>query len=383
MTATQFANRQTWLNGNMTPSAVSQNIQNLRQQLMKSNNINSPYNVLDYGIIGDNKTDNTISFQSLINNVPVGSRIYFPTGNYFITDSIIMNTNRITIEGESNSETNLIFLPKANNKIMFYGTGNLDTVTYKNFSVTMGNASSFSGAIAFNHPAGDTRIHWDNVFITYFNRFGIAIGAGNPYYVIRNCRFQLIRDLTSSVIPIAIQSDGTNALTIINNRFLQNDRDITISAGTNIIVRGNTFESGATNGNTLIDYNIYFNNIKVLDYSDNYHEANFTETTASVLHLNDCVVPVVRGNYFNGQDGAVDKSDQFIQITGSNTRKPLIENNIFLEVINYFIQTNQPLSLRGNYYFDGGVELTDVNKISLRMNGFNLMQPDLHYNLYL
>jgi parallel beta-helix repeat protein len=79
----------------------------------------SIYNVLNYGAIGDNSTDNSVAIQTAINtaNASGGGTIYFPDGIYIVATTLILYSN-ITICGQSkwssiiklaNTSTNCLF----------------------------------------------------------------------------------------------------------------------------------------------------------------------------------------------------------------------------------------------------------------------------------
>jgi len=56
-------------------------------------------NVLAYGSTGDGVSDDTRAIQRAIDAAPAGSTVYFPRGNYRITDELIVN-KRLTIKGD-------------------------------------------------------------------------------------------------------------------------------------------------------------------------------------------------------------------------------------------------------------------------------------------
>lgn len=69
------------------------------------NEAKSYYNVKDYGVIGDGKTDDTKAIQNIINTVGEngGGIIYFPNGKYRFSDMIRITYSHITLKGETNS----------------------------------------------------------------------------------------------------------------------------------------------------------------------------------------------------------------------------------------------------------------------------------------
>lgn len=65
----------------------------------------SYYNVKNYGVMGDGKTDDTKAIQNIINMVGKngGGIIYFPNGKYKFTDMLKITYSYITLKGETNS----------------------------------------------------------------------------------------------------------------------------------------------------------------------------------------------------------------------------------------------------------------------------------------
>ena len=63
------------------------------------------YNVKNYGVVGDGKTDDTKAIQNIINTVGAngGGIIYFPNGKYKFSDMIRITYSHITLKGETNS----------------------------------------------------------------------------------------------------------------------------------------------------------------------------------------------------------------------------------------------------------------------------------------
>lgn len=57
------------------------------------------YNVLDYGFTPDGKTDNIEMFKKLWKEIEPRSTIYFPTGEYLVSESLIIN-KFINIKGD-------------------------------------------------------------------------------------------------------------------------------------------------------------------------------------------------------------------------------------------------------------------------------------------
>lgn len=53
--------------------------------------ITGRYNVLGYGLVNDGTTDNTIALRNMLNTIPAGATVYFPSGIYNISDTITLS----------------------------------------------------------------------------------------------------------------------------------------------------------------------------------------------------------------------------------------------------------------------------------------------------
>lgn len=58
-------------------------------------------NVKDHGVIGDGMADDTSALRKIFEELQPGSTVFFPAGNYKISRSISVNTNHISITGQS------------------------------------------------------------------------------------------------------------------------------------------------------------------------------------------------------------------------------------------------------------------------------------------
>lgn len=64
-------------------------------------------NVLDFGAVGDGVTDDTAAIQTVI-DLASGGKIYFPSGTYRVTATVLMNTRGLTLCGISQLTTTLL-----------------------------------------------------------------------------------------------------------------------------------------------------------------------------------------------------------------------------------------------------------------------------------
>jgi hypothetical protein len=132
MSQSQFARRKNWVSGNMTASAVDEDLRNLRQQLMKSNNIGTEYNVIDFGAVGDGHTNDANAIQVAYNTLGTagGGTLVIPAGNYFIgTTSLVFTSPYVKIVGVGNPNTHLNNVAgNSPTTITYSGTGTAITI---------------------------------------------------------------------------------------------------------------------------------------------------------------------------------------------------------------------------------------------------------------
>src|SRR5690606_31219858 len=58
-------------------------------------------NVKDYGVVGDGMADDTSALRKIFEELQPGRTVFFPAGNYKISRSISVNTDHISIAGQS------------------------------------------------------------------------------------------------------------------------------------------------------------------------------------------------------------------------------------------------------------------------------------------
>jgi parallel beta-helix repeat protein len=86
----------------------------------------SPLNVLDFGAKGDGSTDDTSAIQAALNAVPQFGSVFFPVGNYIISDILTLSTNNVVIQG------NATITAKANAQFEFlFKTQSINNITIK------------------------------------------------------------------------------------------------------------------------------------------------------------------------------------------------------------------------------------------------------------
>ena len=163
------------------------------------------YNVKNYGLKGDNSTDNTSALTSLIASVPDGSTIYFPGGNsgYLFNSTVTINKN-IQMKGDGMGSFNVFSVQ--NSKI--------SSGTLINFTSTSSNLFYWTTSSTNDYPvrsiedmtiantgvgtpvSGCSAIYMDNnsqewtlrnvEIIDFYIQVSVKAGF---YWLIDNCRF--------------------------------------------------------------------------------------------------------------------------------------------------------------------------------------------------
>lgn len=115
----------------------------------KASNLGVKKNVLDFGVKGDGRSDDSEGFQNAINSLNTNDELYIPQGTYLITKTLKVNKNNIKIYG-SGKLSKLVYkygkYSKMKNTIQSFLLENAQYVTFSNFSVD-GGATSFSETV--------------------------------------------------------------------------------------------------------------------------------------------------------------------------------------------------------------------------------------------
>ena len=165
----------------------------------KTNDLLPFISVKSYGAKGDGVTDDTNAIKSALNDlVPaVGGTIYFPTGTYIISETILIGGN-VTIYGDGVSNSLIKLADNSNCNII---SNDENTIMYyiKIHDIGLdGNAqNNTSGSGILLHNANDSQIY--NVRIANFKDDGIHFTANNYSLapMIYNCFIRGENDYTT------------------------------------------------------------------------------------------------------------------------------------------------------------------------------------------
>lgn len=135
---------------------ISEVFENVVENKIKnySKKIGAHVNVIEYGVVGDGKTDNYEAIQSLINTVDDGSTLYFPKGVYCISKGLVTSNKNINIVGDRKGR----YISKADTPsakygtiIKYIGTENATMITQGSgdWYLTMSNITLYSDSCTF------------------------------------------------------------------------------------------------------------------------------------------------------------------------------------------------------------------------------------------
>lgn len=179
--------------------------------------ITGRYNVTQYGIVGDGVTDNTVALQSMINSVPDGSMIYFPSGTYAISNTITI-THTLTFVGNtyrkhyhkdtvSPGDSIILYTGTTPNINVFervdYKGVYMRNLTFKaNTFEVYQNDNEYAGipypyhlerqtvegvnGLNFNRSANEGNVNIEECIFVGFSGIGLSVGQHKP---IRDCVF--------------------------------------------------------------------------------------------------------------------------------------------------------------------------------------------------
>lgn len=202
-------------------------------------------NVKDYGAIGDGTTDDTVSIQNAINSAGQNNKVYFPTGNYRITNTITVYNHRIHLCGDGAYATKLYFNPSADGSLLIFNAGT--NVIFQNSIKDIalwGDSSSYNKVAldivdASGFTLRDVVIGGDYIVASVGGFFG---GGSNSIGIkIRGREFGIIDNLYCYAdSPIYIGNNPNDSIDIDHWDFrdcyltANNHPNVTIESGVNL-----------------------------------------------------------------------------------------------------------------------------------------------------
>ncbi|WP_025725152.1 glycosyl hydrolase family 28-related protein [Acholeplasma granularum] len=339
------------------------------------------YNVNDYGIYGNDKIDDTVKIQNLINNLPdTYEGIYFPSGKYIVSGELFF-APKVNLKGAidgstiihgSDNEYAAIFRDRFNvdlsniiienfifdNVLIFSNSNNHDrfTIRYNVFingkkpdmNLMTGlkpNADNLNGGeltayyISRNYQGIDI---YENIFLR--DEFSKGRGIATYYNTNSNIHhnyFGLLEnyDQTKHLVTANIQRLYNNIQRSSNNNelILNSDQGYFMTAINNL------------NG----DQNIHINN-NIIHINDHIEELHYNDKSGLTLGFNQDHLIYSKGfdglfiynNYFNGQQN---NADGGVKIR--NGKNAVIYGNYFDDVgLLLYIQNDHPIKYFESLY---------------------------------
>ena len=229
---------------------VKVELESFNEQLEQKADLNSLYylNVKDFGVKGDGITDDTEKIQELFNYIrdnDISSTVFFPSGEYLISEKISINKSNVIIKGEK--DKTIIKSSTYHETFSFDNTLKYEHITFcdLNFEGLLSNEGQgfikFNGAInvsAYNcsfkncggaaiaNTKGDVLENFycfNNIFVNT-NEAGLLLRPVRNIYIHDNY-FEGINGYSSSepAHPIYIRADGANNLNCLENVYVYNN----------------------------------------------------------------------------------------------------------------------------------------------------------------
>lgn len=324
-----------------------------------NNNLNY-YNILHYGAVGNDSTDNTTAIQNAINAAAVsGGTVYVPAG-IFKTNKLTTYYNvRILGDGEASVLKSIGATVMIESLYNDFTTGNGEPNGGLENIYLFGNSV---GTIGYN-----TRkiysIRLKNVYISHFTT-GIVFD-GSLIGIVRDCL--IYNNITGIHAQINGATPSPNLVTVDNCRFMSNTTHaINWTDGSMIKLRDCDFELNGTNGNAATG-SIYFKNneaslghIPSLLLDGCWFEQNLgteiyiAESSGSAKNLN------VIQNCHMVSTG----TEEAIHLVGTNDENKLILRSSNIQDLNGITADGQYATIINDNSFVGGT-ITQSNSAKL------------------
>lgn len=302
------------------------------------NSLNEKVPVTWFGADPGNSADSGPAILAALNSIAsgLGQEIYIPAGTYRCSSIVIPSgANRAIIKGDGFSKTVLVLTSQnVGDNALFTFTAR-DRVFFEGMSWTC-PTNGVSGARTIGcHMIGvsadfSSEIHYTDVEITNFNKYGIWADDGAAYIYIEKCRFLTNQNTVLSggdgTTPCCcIYCPGTspaflNAVNVTQSRFTSNDQVIfcrthvtTFDGACTIEHHGQAVNPLLTPGN-IID----FQNSFAVSFHGNYLESNDPAAGKYLINFDYTGGISIMGNLFACEQGGTTQTARVFRFGNQN-----------------------------------------------------------------
>ncbi|GEM_PF-3221836 len=217
---------------------------------------NGAFNVCWFG--AKSLTDSTAAIQAAFDAITRPGCVYFPAGDYYISEQIVLPAQVVSVRGEGQYVTYIRARPT--NKIlhaMFLGT-NGDTMEFNSLSFDgEGNADSAIFYDNLNHTL------FNNLFITGTSVTGLHVNGWNNKFT--NC--QIVANAGHGIECFGTANANNNVSLLCSEIYANGGIGMRIGNGMNVNVTNSTIEHNAVAGLVVYD-------MKNFNVVDSYFERN-------------------------------------------------------------------------------------------------------------
>lgn len=274
------------------------------------------YNVLDYGAVGDNSTDDSAAIQAAIDAAETGSTgaiVYFPVGTYHIHTGLTVTAANIILSGEPGGLSQITMTGAGGSVLTI--TGHACVVRY--LYITTSDHANAGHGIYLNGAYGARLLDVTTYNVQYHGVY--AVSAYSMYTA--NCVFSAA-GADATYAGFCHGTDSNNVVHMRSRFYGSTDRTgCKVLAGTQIAFIGCDFSGGAAGTSTGLDVVFAY----ALSVKDCYFESNGGYAIHIGSGASQPVGVMIEGCWINQNDIA---GNVGIQI--SKARNCRIENNILV-----------------------------------------------------
>lgn len=328
-----------------------------------------------FGAIHNNSFDCTAAMtKSLAMVAPAFGAVSLTNGYYRVLSTLTIPT-RVSIFGISRDQSVIIFAPTTNGDDLFVdaGTGTLDN-EFHHFGIAVGGANT--GQRGFTLSSAASKYRWHHMDFSGLQDWAIAFDQAQHIYI-TDCTFGNIHNATDTGVAIRTTTYA-NRVTIDNNRFFNNDRDVIIATGSSVSICRNAFEgTGSLAATKRLSVNLVA--VSGFKVDCNYFEAVRTDPNGGVIEIESSYSGSVDCNHIVGDFGGTTYSARAINFL-LNSRGCRANNNTINEVLSLYINAgNFVVECHGNRYVDGGVQMTTYQTVVALLGNPNNIDLDLPF----